>query len=647
MSLLLDALKKAAEKNAQQNADKQAEALDSKQSGENVDATQQVDASSDEDRTQLIEPELLDKPEGESVTEIELAKIIAQDKQSKVSKAADELNDNETLVDESASSIEDASQDTILETQLDSTSIDEQKDSTSVEDDDPSLKLALENEEIELTDDDVTAFLGNDNAFDLGDLTLEKSPSDTEYTNSDNTTHSDLSEETDTRGLNLSEMPTGVDSSLLGASADNTSTTGGFGATTNLNSLTNESTFNAHGNASAANKGYAADNYDRTLVKLDDDGSSAFGGIKAPKPGEAMTPDFAKKVFVSKSTSLRRQHYKLYLMISLALFIVITLYAVFEMQGTMDEIDSSLVRLKQNPVPAELRYKQPQAEDEDLAILNGKVDTEALKLLKSIEESAKVEPQSKSTASVSGNETALATSRGELPSNSDLAQSEKSQEVVNRTSAKQSNSQNKQQAKAISIKASVKETEESVLLNEAYQAYTAGDITGAETSYRKVLDIDAENRDALLGQAAIFVGQNKNNQAIENYQKILLLNPKDPLAMTSLIAASSISPEESESRLKLMHRETPNASYLQFAIGNVVSAQNRWQEAQQYYFMAYQSEPTSADYAYNLAVSLEQINKPDVAVTYYQQALNNAELGSSASFDKNLIQERIEVLLKP
>ncbi len=695
MSLLLDALKKAAEKNSAKDAS--AKDTDKTQ----VELTQQAgDKTVVVDQAEIAATSTLSS-EQESITELELAAIIGAQKKNQI-----ETGDQTVIVqDEALLDVENDLAQTsetpeeplgIAEDETDIRSHKPSMEELALEpapalyeediDEDPSLKLALSDEEIILTDDDVTEFLGGDELgshFDQSEISLALEE-DTELKLDDNTAV--------TESVNLADPATDFTVSnddTTAARLDLTSTTTNAGQTTNLGSLTNDATLSIVDATSTQT--FASDNYDRTLVKLDDDVSKVFTGLKSDKSGAAMTPDFAKKVFIQKSTSLRRQNYKIYGAISIVVLIAISVLALFEMQTQIDEIDTSLVRLKQNPVPSALRFKRQEKIAENNAVLQGNVDTEAMKLLKSLDEKNNAKDEVTNTvqnmpeastdtlASVQIEEDVTNTPESKQdnmevpPATKEIAvgiptqETLKSQEVPKTQETSEArerivadNNTLKKQPKAvaasakkpiikkpskpeINIQTKVLVSQESVWLKEAYAAFERGNLTLAAMNYEKVLEKDPANRDALLGQAAIYSLHNNNMQAIDNYQAILLENPKDILAMTSLITASSMSPIESESRLKILQRESPNATYLHFALGNVVSAQNRWQEAQQYYFKAFQAEPDNPDYAYNLAVSLEQINKPDVAINYYAQALKNAQ-NMPPTFDLTIIEQRIEVL---
>jgi tetratricopeptide (TPR) repeat protein len=180
-------------------------------------------------------------------------------------------------------------------------------------------------------------------------------------------------------------------------------------------------------------------------------------------------------------------------------------------------------------------------------------------------------------------------------------------------------------------------------LADGYAAYQKGDDATALENYARVLEVDSSNRNALLASAAIKVQNGNTSSAISDYQQLLLANPKDTLAMSSLISIARTAPQESESQLKLMIREEPDSPHLNFVLANVYSAQNRWQEAQGRYFIALQNKPGDPNYAYNLAVSLEHISKHEVAIIYYERAIANMKNGL-ATFDQDLVDSRIEML---
>lgn len=198
---------------------------------------------------------------------------------------------------------------------------------------------------------------------------------------------------------------------------------------------------------------------------------------------------------------------------------------------------------------------------------------------------------------------------------------------------------------AIRIRQSAATSQLNPTLGKAYQSFLSGDTGAAQQLYQKVLQQEPNNRDALLGMAAIALKQKQAGQAADYYGKLLDLDPADPEALAALIGLQGqTDPAQSESRLKKVLLQNPQADAAHFALGNLYAQQSRWAEAQQSYFRAYSSAPGNADYAFNLAVSLDHLNQGKLALDYYQRAL--AQPGP-ANFDKTSVQLRIQELMQP
>ena len=182
-------------------------------------------------------------------------------------------------------------------------------------------------------------------------------------------------------------------------------------------------------------------------------------------------------------------------------------------------------------------------------------------------------------------------------------------------------------------------------LTAAYNTYRNGDFATAWQLYRTVLQQDARNRDALLGMAAIAQQQGEDTIATQYYGQVLTLDPRDPAAHAGLSALTPGNAAGTESRLKLLLTHRPDAA-LHFALGNLYAEQSRWGEAQQSYFNAINREPDNAQYAYNLAVSLDHLGLGKLAAQYYQRALQLDQF-SNTSFDHAQTQQRINELTAP
>jgi len=180
----------------------------------------------------------------------------------------------------------------------------------------------------------------------------------------------------------------------------------------------------------------------------------------------------------------------------------------------------------------------------------------------------------------------------------------------------------------------------------AYQAFEMGDLVAAQRNYEQVLSSEPKNIAALHGLAAISLRQGKADLAEDYYLRVLEADPKDAAALASMISLrGQVDSTQSESRLKSLLNGQPDSPFLNFALGNLYAKQNRWSEAQQAYFRAYSVDGDNPDYLFNLAISLEQLRQPKLALQYYQQALLSAEQ-RPAAFDKTVAANRVRALMQ-
>jgi tetratricopeptide (TPR) repeat protein len=182
------------------------------------------------------------------------------------------------------------------------------------------------------------------------------------------------------------------------------------------------------------------------------------------------------------------------------------------------------------------------------------------------------------------------------------------------------------------------------VIAHGYQALMEGDLATAQRDYAQVLKSEPKNIDALHGLAAIDIRQGRFDAAENHYLRALESDPKDAAAQAGLIGLrGQVDPVQSESRLKILLAGQPDSPFLNFALGNLYARQGRWNEAQQAYFRAYSGDPDNPDYQFNLAISLDQLRQPKLALQYYQGALA-AAAQRPAAFDKNQATGRVREL---
>jgi Flp pilus assembly protein TadD len=182
------------------------------------------------------------------------------------------------------------------------------------------------------------------------------------------------------------------------------------------------------------------------------------------------------------------------------------------------------------------------------------------------------------------------------------------------------------------------------LLTKAYEAFETGNNGRAKKLYESVIARDPNNANALLGLGAIAMRSGDVGRATRIYAMLLSLNPRDPVARAALIDLNqNVPPVEGESHVKKLLIREPEQPFLYFTLGNLYARQARWPEAQQAYFDAYRRDSANADYAFNLAVSLDQMGQPAAALRYYRRALELAR-GGNANFESQTVLRRISLI---
>ena len=184
-------------------------------------------------------------------------------------------------------------------------------------------------------------------------------------------------------------------------------------------------------------------------------------------------------------------------------------------------------------------------------------------------------------------------------------------------------------------------------LEAGWVAYNQGNLQAARANYQDVLREEPMNRDGLLGMAAIEVRAGRLGQAEILYQRLLETDPRDAYAQAGLFAlrAQMSDPVQTESRAKSILAGDPQAYVLHFTLGNQYAQQGRWPEAQQAFFKAFSADPENPDFAYNLAVSLDHLRQPGLALEYYRRAIALAQQRSS-NFDQTLARNRVQELAR-
>ena len=180
-------------------------------------------------------------------------------------------------------------------------------------------------------------------------------------------------------------------------------------------------------------------------------------------------------------------------------------------------------------------------------------------------------------------------------------------------------------------------------LLDAYAALKSGDYSRARALYAKLVLADPMNLDAQLGMATVLARSGDLASAARHYRQVLAIDPRNGAALAGLLAVRDARSPSLEIELMTLVGRNPESSSLRFTLGNLYASERRWVEAQQAYFEAYRLESDNADYMYNLAVSLDQLKQPKLALDYYQKAFA-AGSRAGGQFDRAAVVRRIKEL---
>lgn len=181
-------------------------------------------------------------------------------------------------------------------------------------------------------------------------------------------------------------------------------------------------------------------------------------------------------------------------------------------------------------------------------------------------------------------------------------------------------------------------------LQAGYAAYQANNLQLANYNYQRALHINSNNKDAQLGIAAILMRRQDYDRALVWYKKILHHHPNDSIAYAQIIAAKSeLNKGAAITNLERAIGMEPRSAPLYFALANKYATTHNWQRAQAAYFKAYSLASDNAEYAFNLAVSLDHLGKKAAALNYYQRAAKLLPL-QGATINQDALQLRIHQL---
>jgi Flp pilus assembly protein TadD len=185
-------------------------------------------------------------------------------------------------------------------------------------------------------------------------------------------------------------------------------------------------------------------------------------------------------------------------------------------------------------------------------------------------------------------------------------------------------------------------------LEAGYAALTEGRLDAAAEAYRRAIERNPDERDALLGLAHIAHRQGRQAEARSYYEQVLRLEPHHPVAnagLLTLLAEGDL--QNATSRALELAERNPESAAAFATLGSLLVRGGRIADAQQAFFRAVTLEPGQPIHAYNLAVALDRLHKYELARSYYERSLVLAEksaAGDRQSFPADAARTRLEEL---
>ena len=200
---------------------------------------------------------------------------------------------------------------------------------------------------------------------------------------------------------------------------------------------------------------------------------------------------------------------------------------------------------------------------------------------------------------------------------------------------------------ALSIKKSKKTSALTLALNNAYAALMAGELNKAQTLYEYIITKHPKHIHALLALAKIHNDKKDTAKAKGFYERILHIDNSHAMAQIGLLHANPYA----QNTVDALSQRFPENANIAAAKGAFYAQKGDWRTAQQAYFDAYSLQPNNAEFTFNLAVALDNLNKYKTAKTYYKSAIaltqsTERQTGNhtSSTLDIREIQTRIAQL---
>ncbi len=196
--------------------------------------------------------------------------------------------------------------------------------------------------------------------------------------------------------------------------------------------------------------------------------------------------------------------------------------------------------------------------------------------------------------------------------------------------------------KPISIKKNNNEALASKNISLGYKQFENGNYQLAKKYYQKALKLAPNDTDIFLGLAAIALIENDTDTAAQLYTKALQIDPNNN---TAISAVSTLQKQDrsDESTIKENIQANPNNPWAYFNLGNHHMEEQNWTKALHAFSKANTIAPQTPDILFNIAISLDNLDRIPQAVEAYNMAIYAAKT-KPANFDVTAAQKYVDSL---
>jgi tetratricopeptide (TPR) repeat protein len=161
------------------------------------------------------------------------------------------------------------------------------------------------------------------------------------------------------------------------------------------------------------------------------------------------------------------------------------------------------------------------------------------------------------------------------------------------------------------------------LFDAAVELSDKGKFEAAIDQWKKVLQLNPEDPKAHTGFGTALNRTGKPDEALAQYRKALAINPEFPEANNNLgiALASAGKLDDAITHFRKALDVKPGSAEFQNNLGHALAAQGKLDEAMVYYQAALEIKPRYPEAYNNLGVALAGAGKTDEAIAHYQKAL--------------------------